>query len=186
MAGARPVQRTPARLRRMTTVGPPDVERWLAELGLTPLAREEREGVTSWDLRLDGRRRRDLRLTLILDPSVALVCWLHYAPPIGDGFRRSYRRLLRWNDEFPFVKFSIAEDERPILAAEVPIEAADMDALGLALARIVAVSDRLLEESADWLWIGGRIPADYVRAGATSGATPLLERYADRLAELIG
>jgi hypothetical protein len=93
---------------------------------------------------------------------------------------------LRWNDEFPFLKFSIAEDERPILAAELPIESADADELGLALARIVAVSDRLLEESADWLWIGGRIPADYLDRGPTSGATPLLDRYADRLAELVG
>ena len=168
----------------MTTVGPPDVERWLAELGLTPLAREEREGVTSWDLALDGRRRFDLRFTLILDPSVALICWLHYAPPIGDGFRRSYRRLLRWNDEFPFLKFSVAEDERPILAAELPIDAVDADALGLALARIVAVSDRLLEESADWLWIGGRIPADYARNRGTGRNDALLARYADRLAEL--
>ena len=33
-----------------------------------PIERAEREGVTSWDLLLDGRRRYDLRITLILDP----------------------------------------------------------------------------------------------------------------------
>jgi hypothetical protein len=91
---------------------------------------------------------------------------------------------LRWNDEFPFLKFSIAEDERPILASELPIDAVDADALGLALARIVAVSDRLLEESADWLWIGGRIPADYASHRGEGRNDALLARYADRLAEL--
>ena len=101
-----------------------DVERWLAELALTPDTRAERDGVVSWDLTLDGRRRFDVPVTLILDPSLALVVWVHFAPPIGDMFRKSYRKLLRWNDEFPFVKFSLAEDERPILAAELPIAGA--------------------------------------------------------------
>ena len=41
-------------------VRPTDIERWLDELGLVPRAREDRDGVTSWDLRLDGRRRFDL------------------------------------------------------------------------------------------------------------------------------
>src|ERR671931_1461922 len=100
---------------------PSDVEHWLANLGLTPLERADRDGVTAWDLELDGRRRFGLPVTLILDPGVGLVCWAHYAPPIGDGFRRSYRKLLRWNDELPFVKFSIAEDERPVLAVEIPM-----------------------------------------------------------------
>jgi hypothetical protein len=160
-----------------------DVERWLAELGLEPVARAEREGVASWDIELDGRRRLDLSITLILDPAVALVCWLHFAPPIGDGFRRSYRRLLRWNDEFPFLKFSVAEDERPILAAELPVGAGTIDAevLGLALARMVAVSDRLLEESADWLWIGGRMPAGYRQRERRNQV--FLDRFADRVAE---
>jgi hypothetical protein len=164
------------------TVRPADVERWLAELGLTPEARSDREGITSWDLRLDGRRRFDLPVTLILDPALALICWVHYAPPIGDAFRKSYRRLLRWNDEFPFAKFSLAEDERPILASEMPIRTADRDALGLALARSLAISDRLLEESASWLWVGGAIPST---AGRTSRGEALIARYADRMPELL-
>jgi hypothetical protein len=159
------------------------VEHWLDALGLAPVARGEREGITSWDLELDGRRRFDLRLTLILDPALALICWLHFAPPIGDGFRRSYRRLLRWNDEFPFLKFSVAEDERPVLTAELPIGSVGPDELGLTIARIVAVSDRLLEESADWLWLGGHIPVDY--ATRTGRNEPFLRRYDDRLAELL-
>jgi hypothetical protein len=159
-----------------------DVERWLRELGLDPIERAERDGIASWDLELDGRRRFGLRVTVILDPSVGLFCWAHYAPPINDLFRRSYRKLLRWNDELPFVKFSIADDERPILSAELPPDA-DADALGLALARILAVSDRLLDDSADWLWLGGQRPAGY--GASTPRNAALLTRYEGRLAELL-
>lgn len=166
-----------------SAVRPTDVERWLAELGLTPeAARSDREGVTSWDLRLDGRRRFDLPVTLILDPELALICWVHYAPPIGDAFRKSYRRLLRWNDEFPFAKFSLAEDERPVLASELPIRSVDRDQLGLALARSLAISDRLLEESASWIWIGGTIPD---MSGRRSRGEALMARYADLMPELL-
>ena len=114
---------------------PADVEGWLSELGLTPAERADRDGIASWDLVLDGRRRFDLRITVILDPALALICWAHYAPPISDMFRKSYRRLLRWNDEFPFAKFSVADDERPLLAVEIPVEDAAADSLGMALAR---------------------------------------------------
>ncbi|HEX2755737.1 MAG TPA: YbjN domain-containing protein [Candidatus Limnocylindrales bacterium] len=164
-------------------VRPADVERWLDELGLVPLARADRDGVTSWDLRLDGRRRFDLPITVILDPSLALICWVHFAPPIGDAFRKSFRKLLRWNDEFPFVKFSLAEDDRPVLASELALRTADRDELGLAIARSLLIADQLLEESAGWLWIGGRIPD---RSDRVSRGAELIARYADRLAELIG
>ena len=163
------------------TVRPADVERWLADLGLTPVERADRDGISSWDLVLDGRRRFDLRVTVILDPALALICWAHYAPPIGDLFRKSYRRLLRWNDEFPFAKFSVGEDERPLLAVELPIATADGDGLGLALTRIVGIADRLLDESKSWIWIGGRMPDTSGRTGRNEA---LLERYAERLPEL--
>jgi hypothetical protein len=162
-------------------VRPADIERWLDELGLRPEARTDREGVTSWDLRLDGRRRFDVPITLILDPQLALIVWVHFAPPIGDAFRKSYRRLLRWNDEFPFAKFSLAEDERPILTAELPAATVERDDLGLAIARALAITDRLLEESAGWLWIGGRIPDT---SGRTSRGADLLDRFGDELGEL--
>lgn len=164
-------------------VSPLDVEGWLAELGIAPGERMEREGVTSWDLDLDGRRRFDVKVTLILDPALALIAWVHFAPPIGDAFRKSYRRLLRWNDEFPFVKFAVAEDERPILTAEMPVERLDRDELGVTLARLLAICDRLLEESARWIWYGGRIPAAGDRVSRQVG---LFARYADRLTELTG
>jgi Putative bacterial sensory transduction regulator len=162
---------------------PADVERWLDELGLERQERADRDGVTSWDLRLDGRRRFDLPITLILDPGLALICWVHFAPPIGDAFRKSYRKLLRWNDEYPFVKFSLAEDERPVLATELPVATLDRNALGLALARSLAIADELLEESASWLWIGARIPDT---SGRTSRGEALLTRYALELGELAG
>ena len=166
-------------------VRPADVEAWLADLGVEPLERADRDCVTSWDLVLDGRRRFDLSVTLILDPSLGLICWAHYAPPINDMFRKSYRRLLRWNDEFPFAKFSIGEDERPLLAVELPNSALvdGRDALGLALARIVGVADALLDESADWLWLGGKIPDQSTRSSRNER---LIALYAPMLPELLG
>jgi putative sensory transduction regulator len=167
-----------------TGLRPADVERWLTELGLEPLERADRDGIVAWDLVLDGRRRRDLRVTLICQPDLGLICWSHYAPPINDMFRKSYRRLLRWNDELPFVKFSVGEDERPILTVELSGANLDADGLGLALARILGVSDQLLEESAGWLWLGGKTPAGYAERPPRNAA--LLDRYAARLPELFG
>lgn len=164
-------------------IGPSDVEAWLRDLGLAPAARAERDGIVSWDLFLDGRRRFDVPVTVICDPSLAVIVWLHLAPPIGDSFRVSYRRLLRWNDEFPFVKFALAPDERPILAVELSIGSVDRDGLGLALARALAVADALLEETAAWLWIGGRIPPGPARERRNG---ELFVRYADSLGELGG
>jgi hypothetical protein len=162
-------------------VGRADVEGWFTELGLTPSERADREGITSWDLVLDGRRRFDLRVTVILDPALAVICWAHYAPPISDMFRKSYRKLLRWNDEFPFAKFSVGEDERPLLAVELPIEGVDADSLGLAIARILGIADRLLDESKDWIWLGGGMPDPGER---TSANAAFLDRFAARLREL--
>jgi len=168
------------------TVQPADVERWLADLGLEPIERADRDGIASWDLVLDGRRRFDLRVTIILDPALALICWAHYAPPINDMFRKSYRRLLRWNDEFPFAKFSVGEDERPLLSVETAVITASVagaDGLGLSLARIVGIADRLIDESKDWIAIGGRLPDQTART-PRNGA--LLARFEARLPELLG
>ena len=160
-----------------------DVEAWLTELGLEPLERADREGVSSWDLVLDGRRRAALRVTLILDPSLALIAWAHFAPPINDSFRKSYRLLLRWNDETPFVKFALAEDERPVLTAELPAASLDRDAVGLALARLLAVADRMHEPATTWLK-GGAWSTDAPATGGGPGER-LLDRYADDLGELL-
>src|SRR5579872_2402227 len=134
------------------------IDGWLEQLGIVPTERVDREGITSWDLKLDGLRRFDIRLTLIFDPALTMIVWVHYAPPIMDNYRKSYRKLLHWNDDYPFAKFALAADERPILTAELPVALLTRDELGLTIARLLAICDQLLEESAGWLWIGGRIP----------------------------
>ena len=161
---------------------PAEIERWLADLGLEPAATVEREGVVAWDFALDGRRRRDLRTTLILDPAVGAIVWAHLAPPLGDGLRKAYRTLLRWNDEFPLAKFSVADDGRPILAVEIPNRWLDADELGLALARVSAIADAVFEESRGWLWIGGRVPDGYEARPIRTAS--LLDTFAGELGEL--
>jgi hypothetical protein len=169
-------------LPRTGAVSARQIDAWLAELDIEPLERSERDGISSWDLSLDGRRRRGVRLTLILEPDLVLVAWLHYAPALSDGFRRSYRQFLRWNDELPFVKFALSADERPMLTAELAAETLDRDRLGLTLARLLAVCDLLLDESAGWLRRGGRArPEPLAEEGSPS---PVLERYAAELGEL--
>ena len=158
-----------------------DVEGWLDELGIVPTDRVDREGITSWDLKLDGLRRFDIRLTLILDPALTMIVWVHFAPPIMDSYRKSYRKLLHWNDDYPFAKFALASDERPVLTSEIPVTILSRYELGLAIARLLAICDELLEESATWLWIGGRIPDHGDRV---SRQVALFARYADRLADL--
>jgi hypothetical protein len=128
--------------------------------------------------------RRDLRTTLILDPSIGVIVWAHLAPPLGDGLRKSYRTLLRWNEDFPLAKFSVADDGRPILAVELPERWLDADELGLSLARVAGIADRVFDESRGWLWIGGRVPDGYADRPVRTRA--LLDRYASRLAELLG
>jgi hypothetical protein len=137
-----------------------DVERWLGELALEPVDRGERDGVHSWDVVLDGRRRRRLRVTLILADDVGFVAWAHYAPQLSDSFRKSYRKLLRWNDELPFAKFALSEDERIVLTIETPPGGLDRDRIGDVLARLLTIADDLLDDSATWLWPGGHRPKD--------------------------
>lgn len=167
----------------MPTPTPETIESWLRALGVEAGARADREGITAWDVALDGRRRRDLRVTVILDPAIGAIVWAHLAPPLLDGLRRAYRTLLRWNDEFPLAKFSIADDGRPIAAVEIPARWLDQDELGLALARVAGVADRVFEETRGWLWIGGRVPDGYAERPVRNEA--LLATYASRLGELI-
>lgn len=166
-----------------TFPSPDAVERWLAALGVEPGPRAEREGTAAWDVVLDGATRRDLRVTVILDPSLGAIVWAHLAPPILDAFRKTYRTLLEWNDQFPFTKFSLGEDGRPILEVEIPGRWLDEDELGLALARVIAVADRVFDGCRGWLWIGGRVPDGY--AERPRRTEPLRDRYAERLDELV-
>lgn len=166
------------------SVEPGRVDAWLEELGIAVDERAERDGVTSWDVSLHGRQRPGILVTLILDPGLALLCWVQYAPPINESFRVSYRMLLRWNDELPFVKFAVSDDERPVLTIEIPVAILDRDALGTALARLVAVCDLLWLESARWLSPPGA-PKGTWPPPPPAAPTPLLERYAEHLGELV-
>lgn len=168
--------------RTRAAIDPAAVEGWLRDLGLDAGARAEREGIVAWDVALDGHRRRDLRATVILDPGIGVIVWAHLAPPLGDGLRKAYRTLLRWNEDFPLAKFSVADDGRPILAVEIPARWVDADELGLALARVAGIADRIFDETRGWLWIGGRVPDGY--AARPSRTPALLERFAPRLPEL--
>ena len=167
----------------MSAVTAASVDGWLAELAIEPVERAERDGIASWDLELDGRRRAGVRRTLILDPATGLLCWVHYAPPLNDTFRVSYRQFLRWNDELPFVKFALGVDEQPVLAVELPSSSLGRDPMGIAIARLLAVCDLLLAESVRWLWPGAKAPP---------GPTPdrqvavVLDRYRAELGELGG
>lgn len=174
----------PATTRKPATpVDAPTIEAWLRELGVDVGARADREGIVAWDLAIDGRKRRDLRVTVILDPAVGVIIWAHLAPPLLDGLRRAYRTLLRWNDEFPLAKFSVAEDGRPIAAVEIPSRWLELDELGLGLARVAGVADRIFDETRGWLWIGGRVPDGYAARPIRNEA--LLARFANRLGELV-
>jgi Putative bacterial sensory transduction regulator len=155
------------------------VEGWLRDFGLRPGKPQLRDGVVSWDLRCDGRKRAGIPVTVILAPGLGCVVWIPFAPPLSDEFRKGYRRLLRWNEEYPFVKFGVSEDERPVLSAELPLAELDRDHLGEALARCVALCDLLYEDSARWL------RSDSPSRGRSASAIPLLERFADRLTELV-
>ena len=161
-----------------------EIDRWLGELGLTPVDTAERDGAHSWDLVLDGRRRRALRVTLILDPDVALVAWVHFAPPMTDNYRKAYRQFLRWNDELPFAKFAISEDERPILTAEVPVAGIDRRAVGALIARVLAIADLVHEPTMALINELSRTQTKLAVDEADPAGVALLERYAESLAEL--
>lgn len=168
------------------------VDGWLDDLAVEVLGRGEREGVHSWDLRLQGRRRPEIRATLIVQPDVAAVVWVHYAPPIGDSFRKSYRQLLRWNDELPFAKFALGADERLILTIELAPAMFDRDVLGLALARVIAICDLLWDESRHWVQSGatggdgraGRSGGAPVASGGSAAPSAVLKRFEAGLGEL--
>jgi hypothetical protein len=160
------------------------VDGWLSELGLKPVERVEREGAVSWDLVLDGRRRRGVRVTLILDPGTALVAWAHFGPPLSDNFRKTYRQLLRWNDELPFAKFALSEDERPVLTAEVPADGLTRDVVGTLLARVLAICDLVHEPVLALIGELSRKQAALAKEASDPAGVALLDRYASALSEL--
>ena len=154
-------QQTDAHLER-AMVTKAEIPPLLNSLGIATAAPHQRDDATVWDLELDGAERRGLRVSLIYDARKggALLIWAHLAPPLGDGLRKAYRQLLEWNDRFTYAKFSIATDVRPTLSVELRAEEVSGVQLGEGLARVVLIADAIVAETAEWIWIGGKIPPD--------------------------
>lgn len=101
----------------------------------------------SRDLLLDGARRFDLRTTVAWVDGVGLSAWAYYGDEGLEVPKRVYARMLRANFDYPFVKFGLTDDDRPMLMVELPSTGLDRDSLARALVRLIVVADRLLEET---------------------------------------
>jgi hypothetical protein len=112
----------------------------------------------SRDVVLDGARRFDLRVTVAWVAGVGGSLWAYYGPEAMEVPRRVYHRMLRANFDYPFVKFAMADDDRPMLMTELPSAALDRDELGRGLVRLVTVADRLLEETSGAVADRGILP----------------------------
>lgn len=109
---------------------------------------EPTDAAFSRDLLLDGARRFDLRVTVAWVDGVGLSAWAYYGDEGLEMPKRVYARLLRANFDYPFVKFGLTDDDRAMLMVELPPAGLERDAVARALARLVVVADRLLDETA--------------------------------------
>ena len=140
--------------------GAPPIDHWLGELGLEVVGSsgEPGEPAVSRDLLIDGRRRYDLRVTVAWVSGVGCSVWAYYGLEAMEIPKRTYARMLRANFDYPFVKFAMTDDDRPMLMTELPSAALDRDELGRSLARLAIVADRLLEETAAAVADRGMLP----------------------------
>ncbi|TMB57366.1 MAG: YbjN domain-containing protein [Chloroflexi bacterium] len=116
------------------------------------------EAAMSCDVMLDGVRRFDLRATVAWVDGFGLSIWAYYGLEAMEVPRRVLQRMLRANFDYPFVKFALTDDDRPMLVTELPPAGLDRDLLGRALTRLTVVADRLLEETASAVADRGLIP----------------------------
>jgi hypothetical protein len=137
-------------------------------------AGEATDPAFSRDVVLDGERRFDLRATVAWVTGLGLSVWAYYGPEAMEIPKRTFLRMLRASFDYPFVKFAMTDDDRPMLMTEIPAAAASRDELGRALARVVVVADRLLEETANAVADHGRLPDWEGRSGRNPR---LLEDY---------
>jgi hypothetical protein len=128
----------------------PPIDSWLAELGIEVVgaAGSPDAPAFSRDLVVDGERRFDLRVTVAWVRGVGVSLWAYYGLEAMEIPKRVYGRMLRANFEYPFVKFAMTDDDRPMLMTELPASALDRDELGRGIVRLSVVADRLLEETA--------------------------------------
>jgi hypothetical protein len=126
------------------------------------------------DLLLDGARRFDLRVTVAWVEGVGLSLWAYYGPEAMEIPKRVYHAMLRASFDHPFVKFAMADDDRPMLMTELPAAGLSRDELGRGLVRLTIVSDRMLEETAAAVADRGQLPDWGGRVGRNLA---LLETY---------
>ncbi|HUF07615.1 MAG TPA: hypothetical protein VMP86_09600 [Candidatus Binatia bacterium] len=128
----------------------PPIDRWLRELGLEVVgsAADPSGRAISRDVVLDGHRRFDLRVTVAWVAGIGCSLWAYYGLEAMEIPKRTYARMLHANFDYPFVKFAMTDDDRPMLMTELPTAALDRDELGRGLVRLSVVADRLLDETA--------------------------------------
>ena len=160
----------------MTDEAPP-IDRWLGELGLEVVASTGTIGgeAISRDVVVDGRRRHDLRVTVAWVAGVGCSLWAYYGLEAMEIPKRVYARMLRANFDYPYVKFALTDDDRPMLMTELPTAALDRDELGRGIVRLAIVADRLLDDTAAAVADRGVLPDWSDRTGRNA---QLLEAYA--------
>jgi hypothetical protein len=138
----------------------PSIDDWLAALGLEVVgaAGEPTDPAFSRDVIVDGDRRFDLRVTVAWVAGVGISLWAYYGLEAMEIPKRTYARMLHANFDYPFVKFAMTDDDRPMLMTELPAAALDRDELGRGIVRLAVVADRLLEETAHAVADRGVLP----------------------------
>ena len=123
----------------------------------------------SRDLVLDGERRFDLRTTVAWIDGIGLSLWAYYGQEAMEIPKRTFHRMLNANSDHPFVKFALADDDRPMLMTELPSAGLSRDDLGRGLARLAIVADRLLDETLPAVADRGILPDWSGRVGRNPG-----------------
>jgi hypothetical protein len=138
----------------------PPIDDWLAQLGIEVVGASggPTDVAMTRDVVVDGQRRYDLRVTVAWVAGVGASLWAYYGLEAMEIPKRVYARMLRANFDYPFVKFAMTDDDRPMLMTEWPPSALDRDELGRGLVRLTVVADRLLEETATAVADRGIVP----------------------------
>jgi hypothetical protein len=142
------------------TPDPPPIDRWLSELRLEVVGASgsAADSALSRDLILDGHRRYDLRVTVAWVAGVGCSLWAYYGLEAMEIPKRLYARMLRVNFDYPYVKFALTDDDRPMLMTELPSAATTRDELARGLVRLLVVADRLLDDTAAAVADRGIVP----------------------------